>query len=130
MYSRIRISKDDLVISKIPFISKIRINIKNVKSIELYGKSVIPPLVFSIFLLISQSILFFFGKMNTTIEGISIIFLINIPVILCLIIAILRSKYSTMRIFSSEYDDSLVLHFISRSKGESTAKKIHKIMNK
>ena len=130
MYSRIKISKDDLIISKIPFISKIRINIKNVKSIEFYGKSVIPPLIFSIFLLISQSILFFFGKMNTTIEGISIMFLINIPVILCLINAILRSKYSTMKISSPEYDGSLVLHFISRSKGESTAKEIHKIMNK
>jgi hypothetical protein len=130
MYSRIKISKNDLVISKIPIISKIHIDIKKVKSIELYGKSVIPPLVVSIFLLIAQSILFFFGKMNTTIEGISIIFLINIPVIFCLTIAILRSKYSTMKIFSSEYDDSLVLHFISKSKGESTAKEIHKIMNK
>jgi len=113
-----------------PFISKIRVDVKNVKSIELYGKSVIPPLVFSIFLLIAQSILFFFGKMNITIEGISIIFLINIPVILCLFIAILRSKYSTMKISSSEYDKSLVLHFISRSKGEIAAKEIHKIMNK
>ncbi len=130
MYSRIRISKDDLVISKIPFISKIYIDIKNVNSIELYGKSVIPPLVFSIFLLIAQSIMFFFGKMGITIEGISIIFLINIPIILCLIIAIIRSKCSTMKISCSECDDSLVLHFISRSKGESTAKEIHKIMNK
>lgn len=130
MYSRIKIAKDDLVISKIPFISKIRINIKNIKSIELYGKSVIPPLVFSIFLLIAQSFLFFFGKMNATIEGISIIFLINIPVILCLIIAILRSKYTTMKISSSEHDNSLVFHFISRSKGETTTKEIHKIMNK
>jgi ABC-type molybdate transport system permease subunit len=130
MYSRIKIAKDDLIISKILFISKIRINIKNITSIELYGKSVIPPLVFSIFLLIAQSFLFFFGKMNATIEGISIIFLINIPVIFCLIIAILRSKYTTMKISSSEHDDSLVLHFISRSKGETTAKEIHKIMNK
>ncbi|TRO61459.1 hypothetical protein [[Eubacterium] cellulosolvens] len=130
MYSRIRITKDVLVISKIPFISKKCIDIKNVKSIELYGKSVIPPLVLSIFLLIAQSILFFFGKMSIAIEGISIIFLINIPVILCLIIAILRSKYSTMRISSSEQDDSVVLHFISRSKGALTTKEIHKIMNK
>lgn len=130
MHSRIRISKDHLVISKIPFISEIYFDLKNVKSVEIYGKSVIPPLVFSIFLLAAQSILFSFGKMDFAIEGISIIFLINILVIICLINAILRSKYSTMKITSSEYDNSLVLHFISRSKGESTAKEINKIMNK
>jgi hypothetical protein len=129
MYSRIKILKDKLVISKIPFITKKSVDIENVKSIEIYGKSVIPPLVFSIFLLIAQSIMFFFGNMSITIEGISIIFLINIPIILCLIIAILRSKYSTMRISCSEFDNSIVLHFISRSKGESTAKEIHKVMN-
>lgn len=130
MHSRIRISKDNLVISKIPFISEIYIDLKNVKSVEIYGKSIIPPLVFSIFLLVAQSILFSFGKMRISIEGISIIYLINIPVIICLIIAILRSKYSTIKITSSEYDDSLVLHFMSRSNGESIAKEIHEIMNK
>ena len=130
MYSRIRISKDHLVISKMPFISEKNIDLENVKSVEMYGKSVIPPLVLSIFLLVAQLILFSLGKMSITIQGISIIFLINIPVIICLIIAILRSKYSTMKIISYEYDKSLVLHFISRSQGESTAKEIHKIMNK
>ena len=129
MYSRIRISKDHLVISKIPFISQKYIDLKNVNSLEIYGKSVIPPLVFSIFLLATQSILFSFGKMNMAIEGISIIFLINIPVIICLIVAILRVRYSTIKITSSKYGKPLVLHFISRPKGESISKEIHKIMN-
>jgi hypothetical protein len=130
MYSRIRISKDHVIVSKIPFISENNIDLASVKSVEVYGKSIIPPLVLSIFLLIAQLILFSLGKMSITIQGISIIFMINIPVIICLIVAILRSKYSTMKITSYEYDTSLVLHFISRSQGESIAKEIHKIMNK
>ncbi len=130
MHSRIKISKDHLVISKTPFISEKYISLKNIESVEIYGKSVIPPLVFSIFLLAAQLILFSLGKMNTAIKGISIMFIINIPIIICLIIAILRSKFSTMKITSSDYDKSLMLHFVSRSKAESMTKEAYKIMNK
>lgn len=130
MHSRIKISKDHLVISKIPFISEKYISLKNTESVEIYGKSVIPPLVFSIFLLAAQLILFSLGKMNIAIKGISIMFIINIPIIICLIIAILRSKFSTMKITSSDYDKSLMLHFVSRSKAESMTKEAYKIMNK
>jgi hypothetical protein len=130
MHSRIKISKDHLVISKIPFISEKHISINNIESMEIYGKSVIPPLVFSIFLLAAQLTLFFLGKMNIAIKGISIIFLINIPIIICLIIAILRSKFITMKITSSDYDKSLMLHFVSRPKAESTTKEAYKVINK
>ncbi|WP_455369378.1 hypothetical protein [[Eubacterium] cellulosolvens] len=130
MYDKIRICKDHLVISKIPFISENNIDLKTVKFVEIYGKSIIPPLVLSIFLLAAQLILFSLGKTAITIQGISIIFLINVPVIIFLVIAILRSKYSTMKITFYEYDKSLVLHFISRSQGESTTKEINKIMKK
>jgi hypothetical protein len=130
MYSKIKISKGHLVILKMPLTTEKIIDLKNIKSVEIYGKNVIPPLVLSIFLLSAQLILFSSGKMFIKIQGIPIIVLINIPIIICLIVAIIRSKYSTMKITSYEHNKSLVLHFIPRSKGELIAKQIYEIMNK
>ena len=130
MYSKIKISKGHLVILKIPLTSEKKIDLKNIKSVEIYGKTIIPPLVLSIFLLTAQLILFSFDKMFIKIQGISIIVLINIPIIICLIVAIIRSKYSTIKITSYEDNKSLVLHFMPKSKGESIAKQIYGIMNK
>ncbi|MBS7626021.1 hypothetical protein KEJ51_03115 [Candidatus Bathyarchaeota archaeon] len=97
------------------------INYGEVKSVEVYSKSMIPPLVTSILLTVTQLAIFFGLKeidpLNIIIEhhGRSILIICNILIITSLALAFTRVKMATLKITLIGSDEPLKLHYVLRS---------------
>ncbi len=99
--------------------------LKDVRFVEVYGKSIVPPLVITIFLAAAQAFLLATAKLMS--PGLSLPIL-NIPIILCILLALIRARYVTLRI-TMEGRERLQLHFVSRPSGEKLVNEIQTIIN-
>ena len=102
------------------------IPLKDVRFVEVYGKSIVPPLVIAVFLTAAQASLLATAKLLS--PGLSLLML-NIPIILCILLALIRARYVTLRI-TMEGRERLQLHFVSRPSGEKLVNEIQNIINK
>lgn len=97
------------------------INYVEVKSVEVYSKSMIPPLVTSILLAVTQLAIFFglkdIGPLSIIIEhyGRSILIICNILIIISLALAFTRVKMATLKITLIGSNESFKLHYVPRS---------------
>jgi hypothetical protein len=123
MYYRMEIDKEGLVVIERPLFESIRIRFDEISSLEIYCKSIVPPLVSATFILIAQGILLSAGRGLITLISMPyssqlILTALNMPPILCILAALVRVKYVTLRICFQVGDRPLVLHYVLRSVGE------------
>jgi hypothetical protein len=122
MRSKVIIRGDGLATIGIPLQSQ-TIRLRDIQSVEVYSKSIVPPLVSAIFISVAQ--IFFLavrGAMPVlcTPDLSNLILLIfNVPVLLCILLAFFRARCVTLRISFQSSDRPLAMRFVPRSVAES-----------
>jgi len=132
MYYRMEIDKEGLVVIERPLFESIRIRFDEISSLEIYCKSIVPPLVSATFILIAQGILLSAGRGLITLISMPyssqlILTALNMPPILCILAALVRVKYVTLRICFQVGDRPLVLHYVLRSVGEKFVRQYSRV---
>jgi len=119
MFYKVKTMSHEMIVRS--FLRERRISYREIKSVEVYSKSMIPPLVTSILLTAAQLAIFFSLKgvdpINIIIEhyGRSILIIFNIFLITSLALAFARVKMATLKITLLRSDESLKLHYLPRS---------------
>ena len=132
MYCRMEIEKEGLVVIERPLFKSKRIRFDEISSLEIYCKSIVPPLVSATFILIAQAIFLTAGRGLITLISIPsssqlILTALNMPTILCILIALVRVKYATLRISFQMGDRPLVMHYVPRSSGAKFARQYSRV---
>ena len=131
-YPKLRVCDKNLIIEGLLFSSR-TIRLEDVQSIEVYTKSIVPPLVISIFLLVLQATLFYITRDLHAIDTIFFrdfaLLSLNIPIMLCVATAILRSKLVTLKITLQDMTRPLIIRLVSRSAGEQAVKHVQSVIN-
>jgi hypothetical protein len=132
MYYRMEIDKEGLVVIERPLFESIRVRFDEISSLEIYCKSIVPPLVSATFILIAQGILLSAGRGLITLISMPyssqlILTALNMPPILCILAALVRVKYVTLRICFQVGDRPLVLHYVLRSVGEKFVRQYSRV---
>lgn len=121
MCQRFKIQPAGLMTIERPFLPDQTIRLNEIRLVEVHGKSIVPPLVIAIFLVAAQAILL------TTVTSISFpgfasdglpAPVLNIPIIICILLALIRARYITLKITMEGEGRLLQLHFMSRLSGE------------
>jgi hypothetical protein len=124
------IDKEGLVVIERPLFKSKRIRFDEISSLEIYCKSIVPPLVSATFILISQAILFTAGRgliISVPYSSQLILTALNMPTILCILVALVRVRYVTLRICFQLGDQPLVLHYVLRSVGEKFVRQYSRV---
>jgi len=133
MNSKVVIREDGLATIGIPLQSQ-TIRLKDVQSVEVYSKSIVPPLVSAIFISVSQMLILALrgvAPIPATPDFVNFTLLIfNVPVLLCILLAFFRARFVTLRISLQSGDRPLAMRFVPRSVAENFVDKystIHEI---
>lgn len=122
MQSKVIIRGDGLATIGIPFQSR-TIRLRDIQSVEVYGKSIVPPLVSAIFISVAQILFLALRGIMPALcipDLINLILLIfNVPVLLCILLAFFRARCVTLRIYFQSSDTPLAMRFVPRSVAES-----------
>jgi len=133
MPHKFRIYESDLLTIESTLTPRRTIFLRDIHSVEVYGKSIVPPLVTAIFILIIQAILFTTARNVVSLIDVQdlnhfTLLVLNTPILLCLLLALLRAKCVTVRISLRSKDRPSVLRFVPRSVGEKVVKDIQNMM--
>jgi len=125
MYHRLKIRQTGLMTIERLFAPDQTILLRDIRFVEVYGKSIVPPLVIAIFLTATQAFLFATAKLMS--PGL-LLPILSIPIVLCIVLALIRARYVTLKI-TMEEKERLQLHFVSRPSGEKLVNEIQTIIN-
>lgn len=131
MYHRFKIQQTGLMTIARPFVPDQTILLKDIRFVEVYGKSIVPPLVIAISLTAAQAILLATGKFTMSPGLVSNglpLPILNIPIILCILLALIRARYVTLKITVEGKERLLHLHFVSRTSGEKLVNEFQTII--
>jgi len=132
MCYQMEMEKEGLVVIERPLFKSKRIRFDEISSLEIYCKSIVPPLVSATFILIAQAILLTVGRGLITLISMPhsnqlILTALNMPTILCILVALVRVKYVTLRICFQMGDRPLVMHYVLRSVGEKFVRQYSRV---
>jgi len=132
MCRKLRVNQKDLAITGWPFSADRAIPLANIQSVEVYGKSIVPPIVTAIFLLAGQTVLLTLINNITPVAHILfsnqlVLLSVNALVVLCVLLALFRVRCVTLQV-TLQKKKPLVLHFVSRAAGENIVEYVQHAM--
>lgn len=131
---KLRVIQSDLVVTGGPFSASRTIPLADIRSVEVYRESIVPPLVVAIFILAGQAVLLTIVKDTVPLSYLLlsnplVLITMNAIVILCILLASLRVMYVTFQVALQE-KQPLILHFVSRAAAEEVADYVQHMMKK
>jgi hypothetical protein len=131
MYQRFKINENGIVMIRRPFTADKRLLLKDIRFVEVHGKSIVPPLVISVFLIALQAILTTIVRLKAPLQFVVTdlpLPILYVLTVICILHAIIRSRYVTLKIAVDSSDKWLSLHFVSRTLGERFANEIETLI--
>jgi hypothetical protein len=118
---KVLIRGDGLATIGIPLQSR-TIRLRDIQSLEVYGKSIVPSSVSAILLSVAQ-ILFLAVRgtvpvLSTSNLSYLILLVFNVPILLCVLVTFLRAKCVTLRVSFQSSDRAVTMRFVPRSVAE------------
>ncbi|MEM3018472.1 MAG: hypothetical protein QXO25_06295 [Candidatus Bathyarchaeia archaeon] len=114
-----------------PFTRDRRLLLKDIRFVEVHGKSIVPPLVISVFLIALQVALTSIVRLKAILWFLAIdlpLPILCILTVICILQAIIRARYVTLKVAVDSGGEWLSLHFISRTLGERFANEIETLI--
>ncbi|MBS7623036.1 hypothetical protein KEJ39_05100 [Candidatus Bathyarchaeota archaeon] len=131
MYQRFKIHENGLVTIRRLFGPERRLLLNDIRFVEVHGKSIVPPLVISVFLVALQVVLATLVRLKASLWFLAVdspLPILYVLTMVCILHVLIRARYVTLKIAVDSSGKLLNLHFVSRTTGGRFASEIETLI--